>query len=169
MSEIQMCPECREKQEEFECAARKAELLVHYAYKKPRLFHQWDGCLGGDIDCDSDGDSVWPCTRWELRSGMDVRVQILDGTKKVDAVRVLKKLLLEIETGKFGLVEGATPTVKESQDLLHKVEDALQTTRNAIDENEAFSAMASAQACKQLLATTIDVVAIELGGKNLLI
>ena len=166
MTDSQMCPKCREKQEKVERAVCKGELLAHYANKEPHLFQQWDGNFDFDMFADGDGDSLTCGTTWELREGMDVRIQILDGTKKADAVRILKKLLLAIDTGKFGLVERATPTAKERQNSLCEAKDALQTAKNAIDENKIFSSMASAQACEQLLKTTLDVVAREMGSVN---
>jgi hypothetical protein len=98
MSYETKCAECRAK-EQKEMAARKSELLAHYAGREPHLYHQYDGWL--DVDTgdsivvpDSDRDALTGTDSWELRSGgIAVRVQIEDGTSKGDAVRLLKKIL----------------------------------------------------------------------------
>ena len=106
MTEFQMCPACQAKKEESELSNRKKELLAHYASKAPRFFHQWDAIPhGGESITDLDGDDLWMTDTWELRSAvLPVRIQILEGTEKADAIRVLEKMLSWVETVEWSSV-----------------------------------------------------------------
>ena len=75
----------------------KAKLLLDAAQKEPHIFYQYDGFLNSQPDCvfkpDEDGDALFASVTPELRhGGIDVRIQILAGTPKKDAVRILKKM-----------------------------------------------------------------------------
>lgn len=76
----------------------RANLLLDAAGKKPQAYYQYDGFLNAQPDSvcrpDEDGDDLFSCVTPELRrAGVDVRIQILAGTPKKDAVRILKKMV----------------------------------------------------------------------------
>lgn len=76
----------------------KGRLLLEASQKDPHAYYQFDGFLNTQADCvfspDQDGDALFAGVTPELRSGgVPVRIQILAGTKKKDAVRVAKKLV----------------------------------------------------------------------------
>ena len=76
----------------------KESLLLEAAEKKPHVFYQYDGFLNAQPDCvfrpDEDGDAIFEGVRPELRhGGIAVRIQVLGGTPKKDAVRILKKMV----------------------------------------------------------------------------
>lgn len=95
------CPYCGPKA----VAANKKRLLDHYATKQPAKFLQLDGftdCGPGDsvMHPDENGDCCMSSWTDELRSGgIAVRVQILEGTPHVAAVRVLERLLAWLKAG----------------------------------------------------------------------
>ena len=69
----------------------KAKLLLEASQKEPHVYHQFDGFLSGG---GPDEDELFAGVTPELRSGgIPVRIQILAGTKKKDAVRLAKKLV----------------------------------------------------------------------------
>jgi len=75
----------------------KAHLLLEASCKEPHVYYQFDGFLNSQPDCvfspDKDGDAIFSGVTPELRSGaIAVRVQILAGTKKKHALRILKKM-----------------------------------------------------------------------------
>ena len=94
--------------EHDEVAEIKAELLAKYAQRQALLFHQFDGFLNSadDLSDVGDGDAIFSGSTYELRNGIDVRIQILDGTTKEDAVRILRKMVESIE--RDGLCHYAT-------------------------------------------------------------
>lgn len=76
----------------------KKRLLDHYEQREPLAFLKLDGfveCPAGDpvVEPDEDGDCLFKSWTWELRSGIPVRLQVLDGTDKRDVVRVLRKMI----------------------------------------------------------------------------
>ncbi len=79
-----------------ECDLRPA-LLAHYAEREAFCFHQFDVFLGAEPDdvvlTDDDGDAMFRTGSWELCSGVPVRLHVLDGTSKADAVRAVRKVL----------------------------------------------------------------------------
>jgi len=90
-----MCPDCQSRVTK---AKRKQELLEHYAEKEANRFDQFDGLLdshpdNGFLPGDADGDALCECMTWELRGAIPVRVQILEGTPKADALRLLQKIV----------------------------------------------------------------------------
>ena len=90
MSEVELCPD------------RKGELLAHYATKEPYLFEQLDGINDCEAHPDSDGDTITGGQNWELRSGrVPVRVEILSGTSKDVAVRLLRKIVTWLDASGF--------------------------------------------------------------------
>ena len=83
---------------ELDNRSLKANLLLDASEKQPHVYYQFDGFLNAQPDCvsrpDEDGDDMFSCITPELRSGcIDVRIQILAGTSKKDAVRIAKKLV----------------------------------------------------------------------------
>lgn len=78
------------------------DLLKHYANRDPRRFIQFDCFCNvepGDpiIVPDNDGDSEFILETYELMSGEPtVRILILPGTTKKDAIRVLRKTAARI-------------------------------------------------------------------------
>jgi len=77
----------------------KAELLAHYAHRRPTRFVQYDGFVNrADSLCDSgDGDAVFWGDTWELMNGSSVRVLIHPDTAPADAVRLLHKMASTVE------------------------------------------------------------------------
>lgn len=75
----------------------KAGLLAHYAAREPYLFHQYDVFLNAGSDdlaqADTDGDQMFRTASWELKSGVPVRIHVLDGTPKAEAIRAVAKVL----------------------------------------------------------------------------
>jgi hypothetical protein len=112
--------------EHDEVAAIKAELLAKYAQRQALLFHQFDGFLDSadDFSDQGDGDSIFSRSTYELRKGIDVRIQILDGTTKEDAVRILRKMVDWIDRDGLHHMETGQPApelfrpVKTSEDDL---------------------------------------------------
>ncbi len=80
----------------------KDAMLRRYERKPVRRSLQFDGFIGayGDQEViDRDGDEVWHSTSFDLRdlglkdgSGLAVRIQISDGAKYDDVIRILHKL-----------------------------------------------------------------------------
>jgi len=92
---FKLCPKCRAVIDN----ADKVALLEHYAFKDVLHFTQYDGWIDyppGDcvMTPDEEGDVVMSTSAWELRSGVPVRVHILDGTETKDAIRILQKMIL---------------------------------------------------------------------------
>ena len=88
---------------------QKKELLDHYATGDVHRFLQMDGWLlphGGDDVMRPDEDGDWLCSGItdELRKSeknLAVRIQIHEGTKHEDAVRLLEKMLAWLQTDRF--------------------------------------------------------------------
>ena len=85
-------------------ARRTNEVLAHYAeHSEPQTYQQFDAFLnvepGDDIIVpDRDGDCIMGTISQELwHDDKSVRVHILNGTDRVDAVRALKKIVRCIE------------------------------------------------------------------------
>ncbi len=92
--------ELRQREEEI----HKRELLEHYSIKRPVKFYQLDGFSDVVSDsvmhADPDGDTCFSGWAWELRSGsVAVRVQILEGTTRQTALRLLRKLTQTVKKG----------------------------------------------------------------------
>ena len=90
----------------------KQELLDHYATREPREFYQFDGFNyttgvlgycdeGKDGTEDHDVDELFCGRTHELMHGATVRILIVAGTSKEDAMRLLKKLTAWIEKEGF--------------------------------------------------------------------
>lgn len=81
-----------------------AQLLVHYAHKKPRAFAQYDGFSGmtGDdfMQADENGHAVFGWRRSELMgSPFDVRVLVDPEAKREDVLALLEKITDFIRRG----------------------------------------------------------------------
>ena len=80
----------------------KFEKLAAYAVKPLSEYVQYDGFIATEADCvflpDDDGDCLFKVGTEELMNGnVGVRLLVLPGTKKADAIRVIKKILKWIE------------------------------------------------------------------------
>jgi hypothetical protein len=84
---------------------KKDELLAHYAKRKPKAFHQFDGFCGEKyfddvIHPDADGHALMCGVTWELMCGASVRVLIPVGeTSATDAAAMLRKIADWVERG----------------------------------------------------------------------
>ena len=86
----------------------KEQLLAHYATGDVHKFRQIDGWILGYKNAnegtlqatDNDGDCITSAETWELRhmpASLAVRIFIHEGTDHEDAVRLIKKMLGDLE------------------------------------------------------------------------
>jgi hypothetical protein len=77
-------------------AAIKLQLLEKYMSREPKQFLQFDGFTNIEGDCqvrpDENGDSFSGSVTTELMHGSDVRVMVIPGTTRDEALRLLKKI-----------------------------------------------------------------------------
>jgi hypothetical protein len=102
----------------------REELLRHYASKEIHTYLQLDCFVGACDDAvtnpDKDEDALFASVVDELRSGGPaIRIQVPEGTSKIDTIRAVRKLLVWIEEQYYLLWEAGPHIWTESLEELN--------------------------------------------------